>query len=206
MADVDARGTGSTTGSAEGGGDRPIAHDDIMRRLLEYQRQLREGVPPSEAARAVAESDPSALRAGPAAETATASAAEPVVDLTRAEAELEAEGATTEPEVPEAAARVETEAPAAAEAESVSAAEPSAGPAAPPSPTVEPGPPAEPSAVWAVPTADPGLTARVERLERTLDEIATQVSDLRQRFQDLAIAADERLAELERTLARARER
>lgn len=196
MADADARETTSEQGAEA----RPIAHDDIMRRLLEYQRQLREGVPPSEAARAVAESDPSALRAEPSREAATATA-EPVVDLTRAEAELEAEATTIQREAPEPSASAGTVTPAAAEAGTASATEPSS--EAPPKAGPSLG--TEPSSVRATPAPDPALLARVERLERTLEQVTTQVSDLRQRFQDLAIAADERLAELERTLARARE-
>ncbi|GBC87574.1 hypothetical protein HRbin12_01586 [bacterium HR12] len=200
MADADVRET-----SEQGAEARPIAHDDIMRRLLEYQRQLREGVPPSEAAKAVAESDPSALRAEPASVTITAT--EAVVDLTRAEAELEAEAGTTEQEASEAAAGVEAEAGSGGEAEVASAAEPSAEPPRAASPAAEQVPSTEALAgpVEARPDADPALSARLERLERTLGQVAAQVSHLRQRFQDLAIAADERLAELERTLARARE-
>jgi hypothetical protein len=51
-----------------------IVHEDVMQRLLDYQRQLREGATPSEAAGAV---------------TATKTETDVVVDLTRAEAELE---------------------------------------------------------------------------------------------------------------------
>lgn len=200
MADADARETTSEPGAEA----RPIAHDDIMRRLLEYQRQLREGVPPSEAAKAVAESDPSALRAEPSREAATATA-EPVVDLTRAEAELEAETGQAEREEAEAPeARATHGGISPAETEPASGVEPSA--EAPLGSELAPSVWAEPSSVRAPSAADPALAARVERLEQALEQIATQVSDLRQRFQDLAIAADERLAELERTLARARER
>ena len=69
-----------------------IHHDDIVKRLLEYQRQLREGATPSEAAQRATSGplliDYSALEEQQAVVTGT----EEVVDLTAAEAEAEAEG------------------------------------------------------------------------------------------------------------------
>lgn len=197
--------TGSASPSADEGdrGAPPIAHEDIMQRLLEYQRKLREGLSPREAAQAVAEAV--ASRSAPRSEPlATATEPEPVVDLTAAEAELEqatAPGAGTP-----AAEAVEPgpERPA----EPASAAEPPAevASAAPPWETGSPAAAASEETAWAGPASspDPGLAARVEQLEHALASVATQVSELRQRFQDVAIAADERLAELERTLAHLR--
>lgn len=211
MAEADARHGGTVTGSEDGGQARPIAHDDIMRRLLEYQRQLREGVPPAEAARAVAESDPAARGTGSVGQDMTGTTEEVVVDLTQAEAELErrpdAEPIDVETQEPAGAsdARAE-EATAGGEgadrATIAAAAPPGAGAAQATRPTEA----ASGGSVWATPVPDPGLAERVARLERTLEEIAGQVSDLRQRFQDMAVAADERLADLERVLSRARER
>lgn len=196
MAEADARHGGAATGSEEGQQVPPVAHDDIMRRLLEYQRQLREGVPPSEAARAVAESDPAARGIGSVGRDVTTTTEEVVVDLTQAEAELERRP-DAEP--------IDVEGPA--RASEVRMEEPTPGVAESPQPASPVGtPPEAGSSVWATPVPDPGLADRVAQLERTLAEIATQVSDLRQRFQDMAIAADERLADLERTLARATER
>jgi chemotaxis protein histidine kinase CheA len=229
--------TGSASASDGEQAAPPIAHEDIMQRLLEYQRKLREGLSPQEAARAVAESvagegAPSTEQAEqgiePHAEPViTATQPEPVVDLTAAEAELEQrasqeaqltasededraqqEAEPAEAEAP-AQAAVAAEAPVEApppEPAPEAAAEPAAEPAiAPASPgQAEAAAPASGS-VWAVPapSPDPELAARVERLERTLASVSQQVSELRQRFQDMAIAADERLAELERTLSRA---
>ncbi len=231
MAEAEARDAGRTSASGPGTQAPPVAHDDIMRRLLEYQRRLREGMSPSEAAAAVAEGIPEAPAgdAGPQGIAATEEAT--VVDLTKAEAELEAQAeAASGPQAEAGEARTEAEEPSAIGDRSEAAtaptsAEPSAAtsgaapmaeasPASPevaaPAPSAGPEPqiPAwatPPSSVWATPSPAPDLVARVERLERTLEEVATKVSDLRQRFQDLAVAADERLAELERILGRARQ-
>lgn len=218
--------TGSASASGGEQGAPPIVHEDIMQRLLEYQRKLREGLSPREAAQAVAEAV-AREGASPAAQAEqaeqgtepqaepviTATQPEPVVDLTAAEAELEertareAGSADREPSVREVAVAEPAEAPpepaaetpwevAAEASDTVASAEQTEAAAAAPAP----------GSVWAVPTPspEPDLAARVERLERTLASVSQQVSELRQRFQDMAIAADERLAELERTLARAR--
>ncbi len=223
MAEAEARDAGRTSASGPGTQAPPVAHDDIMRRLLEYQRRLREGMSPSEAAAAVAEGIPEAPAGGAEPQGIAATEEATVVDLTKAEAELEAQAeageARTEAEEPSAigdrseAATAPTSAePSAATSGAAPMAE--ASPASPevaaPAPSAGPEPqiPAwatPPSSVWATPSPAPDLVARVERLERTLEEVATKVSDLRQRFQDLAVAADERLAELERILGRARQ-
>lgn len=186
--------TGSASASDSEQAAPPIVHEDIMQRLLEYQRKLREGLSPQEAARAVAErvaseGAPPTEQAEQAEQKAeahaepviTATEPEAVVDLTAAEAELEQRAAQEAPP-----AGSETEEPAEQEVEPAEAAAPASG------------------SVWAVPapSPDPELVARVEQLERTLASVSEQVSELRQRFQDMAIAADERLAELERTLSR----
>ncbi len=238
MAEAEARDVGTTSASGPGTQAPPVAHDDIMRRLLEYQRRLREGMSPSEAAAAVAEGIPDAPAGGTESQGVAATEETTVVDLTKAEAELEARTeAASEPQTEPGEARTEAAEPSAIGDRSEAAtfptpAEPStpaeapvaeAPPAPPeaapptPSPEQEPQIPAwatppssvwatPPSSVWATPSPAPDLVARVERLERALEEVATKVSDLRQRFQDLAVAADERLAELERILGRAQAR
>lgn len=187
---------GSVSGAPEQGAP-PIAYDDVMQRLLEYQRHLREGLSPREAAQAVAEAVASAggspSEPEPAVEpVVTATEHELLVDLTEAEAELEAR-TVQEAVMAEAGEKGEV-VTGEAEAEGGAPAEEVA---------VEAG-----ASVWATPepTPDAELTARVEQLERTLAAVSQQVGELRQRFQDMAIAADERLAELERTLSRARAR
>jgi hypothetical protein len=222
--------TGSASASDSEQAAPPIVHEDIMQRLLEYQRKLREGLSPQEAARAVAErvaseGAPPTEQAEQAEQKAelhaepviTATEPEPVVDLTAAEAELEQRaaqeappaGSETEEPVEQEVEPAEAEAPAReaaagtapVDAPAEAASEPAIAPASP-----EPAEAAAPASgsVWAVPapSPDPELVARVEQLERTLAAVSEQVSELRQRFQDMAIAADERLAELERTLSR----
>lgn len=172
----------------------PIAYDDVMRRLLEYQRHLREGLSPREAAQAVASAGGSPSEPEPAVEpVVTATEHELLVDLTEAEAELEART------VEEA---VMAEAEAAKEDEVGERGPEVGGGAATEEVAIAAGAPAR----TPNPTPDAALTARVEQLERTLAAVSQQVSELRQRFQDMAIAADEHLAELERTLSRARAR
>ncbi|HEX6331421.1 MAG TPA: hypothetical protein VF129_09085 [Actinomycetota bacterium] len=48
------------------------------------------------------------------------------------------------------------------------------------------------------------LKERLAGLEARLDRLGTKLGDLRQSFQDLAIAADERLASIEDEIAEAR--
>ena len=146
----------------------PVAHDDIMKRLLDYQRLLRqEGPPETQAGPSRTMVDYSAMEAQAA--SATATAADEIVDLTEVEesdadveilefAEL-AEGDTT------LEAAKDEEEPAAEEAD---------------------------------------LTERVEQLEASLDRIAGMLAAVRSDLQDLAIRADERIAEIEDALASAR--
>jgi hypothetical protein len=158
-----------------------IVHEDIMQRLLEYQRQLREGGPPSEAAPTAEEPAP-----GPGeAATATTTEEVEVVDITQAEAELEEAEAHTE----DAVVTVADEARPVEELFSART------------------PPSAPDA-WverpaATPPAPPpqDLGARVAELEATLARVSAILGELRASFQDMAIAADERLASIEEALA-----
>lgn len=128
-----------------------IVHEDIMQRLLDYQRHLREGDSPSEAAGAM---------------TATKTETDVIVDLTQAEAELEAADLVVIEE------------------------------AAEPSSSVE-------SAV-APPAAD--LAARVSELESAVARVSAMIVDLRNRFQDMAVDSDERLAAVSEALSKAASR
>lgn len=128
-----------------------IVHEDIMQRLLDYQRHLREGDSPSEAAGAM---------------TATKTETDVVVDLTQAEAELEPADLVV---IEEAA---------------------------------EPSSPVESAA--APPAAD--LAARVSELESAVARVSAMIVDLRNRFQDMAVDSDERLAAVSEALSKAASR
>jgi hypothetical protein len=144
----------------------PVAHDDIMKRLLDYQRLLREESPPeTHAGPSRTMVDYSAMEAQALTATATA---EEIVDLTEVE-ESEADIEIVEvADLPEIA-------------------------------TVEP-----PQTELSTSTAEGDLTERVEQLEASLDRIARMLAAVRSDFQDLAIRADERIAEIEDALAAAR--
>lgn len=157
-----------------------VVHDDIMKRLLDYQRHLREGTSPAVAAEAATAERPlidyaAAEAVGTQTETVT------VVDITAAEAEIEADTA------PIAETELETEI---SSLEAAEAAEPEDAPSA-----------AE--QIWseAAPAAVGDLAARVTELERTLARVATMIGELRGSFQDMAVASDERLAAIEDELA-----
>jgi hypothetical protein len=147
----------------------PLVHDDIMHRLLDYQRQLREGQTPEQAAEHAASPvlvDYSALDAPPVLEQAETVE---VIDL----------AAVEEP----AEERAEEPAEAFPEEWSISSSTP----------------PMEPTPDAAVASGD--LALRLAKLEDTLANIATSIGDLREQFQNMAIAADERLAAIESMLA-----
>ena len=202
------------------------AHDDIMKRLLDYQRSLREGASPEEAAEAMKRgiSDPSLLEASSAAEslaqllsTEVAPDEGPEVQA-EAEAEpgLEAEVAP-EIETPEIEALPEIEEPDEPDVETaVEAFEPAvlSPPEVAPGDAVEatPEPLPEPAAEFstaeddqALPTGSRSvLAARVGSLEGKLDDLGAKIAELRRSFQDMAIAADERLASMAEEVERAR--
>jgi hypothetical protein len=216
-------------------------HDDIMKRLMNYQRSLREGASPEEAAEAmrrdIAEPSPEVSEAAAAAESlaellsteavseeaeAPELEAEPVAEAeAESEAAAEAEpevGAEAEAELPsepeplfetplemesvglvgevEAALELETTDGVAFEPTSEGAVAPEAEEAGPSEPAYEelselaavggPGEPAEESR--------PELEDRVGQLESKLDQLGAKIAELRRSFQEMAIAADERLA------------
>jgi len=130
--------------------DSEAVRDDIMKRLLDYQRRQR-GESGSETVSSVWATPPVRAR--------------------------ETEPAVAEP--PMDAAPTTEEAPAAEQ-------------------VPEPSEPAEAPA----PSVD--VQGRLDALQSSLDRLRSQIGDLRQTFQDMAIAADERLADIEAELTRAR--
>ncbi len=137
-------------------------HDDIMRRLLDYQRHLREGLSPEQATVAVADRSVRG-RKGSRTALATDPSVDEIVDIGPSEVEAPADGArhrkrrrgkraedvVTIPEADDRAdARVE-------------------------------------------------LEARIDELDGILSEVARIVAETRAQFQEMAVAADERLAEIE---------
>jgi len=167
-----------TSGTEPEAESSSVVHDDIMKRLLDYQRHLREGTSPAAAAEAATDEGPmidhaAAEAIGTQTDTVT------LVDITAAEAEIEADAA------PVAETELETE------ISSLEAAE-----AAVPAPSA-----ADQTWSEATPAAVGDLAARVTELERTLSRVATMISELRGSFQDMAVASDERLAAIEDELA-----
>jgi hypothetical protein len=134
--------------------DTAAVRDDIMKRLLEYQRKQRAE---SEALSSVWATPP-----------------------------VRAPEAYAEPAPPEPEPRAEEPAPVAVQD--------------PPPPMHEV--PAED--VAPVPVG-PSPQERVESLQATLEGVRSQIANLRQTFQDMAIAADERLAEIEEQISRIRQ-
>ncbi|HEU4355716.1 MAG TPA: hypothetical protein VFT27_09025 [Actinomycetota bacterium] len=190
----------TTTGSVEQG-EGAGKHQTIMSRILEYQRQLREGDPPPPPVETLPDRP---LVEFAAAEALSAETAD-LVDLTEAEAAMAAEAAIAA-EAAAAAPEVDVEAPAAQEADVPD----DEGKVAPVVRLIEPKASAHPaSGVWAIP--DPPerderneAAERLAELENTLRDVSKTIGELRQRFQDMAVASDERLAELEQIIERAR--
>jgi hypothetical protein len=154
----------------------PLVHDDIMHRLLDYQRQLREGVTPEQAAERAASPvlvDYSALDA-PTVVTEQTETIE-VLDLDAVDEVVDEAAEEPANDVPETWS----------DASFPSGASPT-----------QPMP--------AAADASGDLALRLAKLEDTLESIATSIGELREQFQNMAIAADERLAGIEAMLADAR--
>lgn len=177
--------------TATGEQEEALEHQSIVDRILEHQRQLREGDPPPPPVETLPDRP---LMEFVAAETLSAETAD-LVDLTEAEAAL----ATETGPPPEAEDPTSPEGPVEAQEEVA--------------PVVRLEPPAAREAtengVWAVP--DPparderdDTAERLAELEDVLRTVSETIGELRQRFQDMAVASDERLAELERIVERAR--
>ena len=177
----------------------PVAHDDIMKRLLDYQRRFREENP-SEPSHPLV--DYSAMEAQAALATAT----EEIVDLTEieeSEDEIEVIEVVEVVEVDEADVPPEAAKSAQAEAMHERDAEDAATMSAE-TPASKAAEPVVTKAEESPPAAEGNLAERVEQLEASLDEIAMMLAAVRSDFQDLAIRADERIAEIEDALASAR--
>ena len=161
---MDEVGTGEDAEGTEA--TPPLVHDDIMQRLMDYQRRLREGLTPEQAAK----SNGTPILVNPAshspATTATRAETIEVVDLAAVEGPVE--------EPIEVIKGVEV--------------------------VLAPDESEPPSADLA---AD--LAARLARVEDTLSSVAKSIGDLREQFQNMAIAADERLGVIESMISSAKE-
>jgi hypothetical protein len=165
----------STDADREPEGPRPqqpaeASHDDIMKRLIDYQRRQQGGATKEEAASSVWAVPASAPQTAEAAPTPPAP-----VEVQPAPSEVQlapAEVHVVPPEVDQITAEVH------------------------PAPSEVPPPESHPAT-----DAD----ARIERLQSAFDRLGSQIGEMRQAFQDMAIAADERLTEIESEIARVRE-
>ncbi len=196
------------------------AHDDIMKRLLDYQRSLREGASPEEAAEAMKRgiADPSLLGASSAAESLAELLSTEVApdEIPKPEPEAEPEPTSEAEAVSEVEAALEMEAEEEPEVEAAEAFEPAleSSPEAMPEESVEATPEPMPEPETESPTAEdelvvaPGprslLEDRVGSLEGKLDDLGAKIAELRRNFQDMAIAADERLASMAEEVEQAR--
>jgi flagellar motor switch protein FliG len=154
--DEDGEGTEATS---------PLVHDDIMQRLMDYQRRLREGLTPEQAAKSNGTPIVNSASQSPAT-TGTRAETIEVVDLAAVEGPVE------EP------------------IEVINAAE-----------VVHPADESEPLS----PDLVADLAARLARLEDTLSSVAKSIGDLREQFQNMAIAADERLGVIESMISSAKD-
>jgi hypothetical protein len=179
--------------------DPEAGHDDIMKRLVDYQRQLRQGVEPTEAAavawhrepRDPVQSEPPSIPTE-APEQPNMPAEEPeVVDVSSPEPE------ETETEVePAEQDQVQPHHQPPERVEILTEAEAQQSPAQP----------------WQSAPASGGentrteISARIAQLESSLDRLSKLLGDLRENFQGMAVSADERLAAIEAEIERNRDR
>jgi len=220
-----------------------IAHDDIVKRLLDYQRQLREGAPEELAAAATttitAESaadevvdlttveadddadtitlDEPATAGATSVETATTDATGAVATGTDVMSEtsepgaddeasadvivLRPEGSPTERDAQDTAVMTAVDASADEDVATAMTELAEREAAAPIDATASATTPETTVAAPEVAASDPDDAERIARYERSLEDLAERFATLRSSFQDMAIAADERLAEIEELLA-----
>lgn len=181
--------------------DPEAGHDDIMKRLVDYQKQLREGVEPTEAAavawhREPRDPGPTEQPEQPAQpvepEEPVSSWREPdFVDVSSSEPEVQAEA-----EVPSERREESFDQPSSDRVEILTSEEAEATPTRP----WEHPPASDPE------TSKTGVPDRLAQLEGTLDRLSTLLGDLRENFQGMAVTADERLAAIEAEIERNRER
>lgn len=144
-------------------GSDTAPHDDIMRRLLDYQRHLREGLSPEQASLAVGRGSGDGLVGSGSALATEVRDDEVVLDLASHEI-----GAPVEEAPRRKRRRGKRADDVVAIPEAVDG----------PDPRIE-------------------LEARIDELDGILSEVARIVSETRTQFQEMAVAADERLAEIE---------
>ena len=176
--------------------DPASAHDDIMQRLLNYQRSLREGAAPDEAAEAAGPMPPEPPTESPASPSGLVDLSSPVPAVeVEAESEIEPEDVGTA--IPVVGGVRPGTAVERSEVE----------PDLSTSPVVT-----EPSLVMipetsrrtapATGASRADLEERLTSLEGRLERLGSKLGDLRRSFQDMAIAADERLAAMEEEVGR----
>jgi len=188
--------------------DPDAGHDDIMKRLVDYQRQLREGVEPTEAAAVAWHREP--RDPGPTEQSGQSEQSEQSEQLPQPEEPSTSwrepdfvDVSTREPEI-----QAEAEVPSEERGEGGSFDRPPDRVEILTSEEAE----ASPARPWERPPA-PGPEAsrtdvsdRIAQLEGTLDRLSTLLGDLRENFQGMAVTADERLAAIEAEIERNRER
>jgi TolA-binding protein len=162
-----------------------VVHDDIMKRLLDYQRQLREGATGREVS----------IAAG-----ATVTETEALVDLSGMESDVDADARPGDDE--EAAREAEADEVVVSIEATSAVVEPAFEMPAAPDPSAFAA--REPIGVPARSMASPDVEARITRLERTLERLGSRIGELRRSFQDLAVAADQRLSQIENEISQAR--
>jgi hypothetical protein len=200
--------------------DPEAGHDDIMKRLVDYQRQLRQGVEPTEAAAVAWNREPrepgqteqpdqieqpdqteqpgqleqpeQLEQPQQPAQPSTLWGEPDVVDVSSSEPEAQDEAAAVRSEARE---EVESFDEPADRVEILTKDEAGAGPARP----WERPPPVGSS------TTRTEVSNRIAQLEGTLDRLSRLLGDLRENFQGMAVTADERLAAIEAEIERSRE-
>ncbi len=192
-----------------------VGHDDIMKRLVDYQRSLREGASPTEAVETLFTERLQTESPTTTGELVDLSSADPtfeVESLPEPADEIEPEPAGPspsepvpatlgeEPEPEMAASREEPEpetTEVAHEREPAIEEEPDVGP------EPVPGYVTIPANVGGLPAETrTELEERLTALEDRLQRLGSKVGELRRNFQDMAIAADERLASMEDEIGR----
>lgn len=182
--------------------DPEAGHDDIMKRLVDYQKQLREGVEPTEAAavawhREPRDPGPTEQPEQPALPAQPAEPEEPVSSWREPDfVDVSSPEVQTEAEVPSERRDESFDQPSSDRVEILTSEEAEATPARP----WEHPPASDPE------TSKTGVTDRLAQLEGTLDRLSTLLGDLRENFQGMAVTADERLAAIEAEIERNRER
>lgn len=200
--------------------DPEAGHDDIMKRLVDYQRQLRQGVDPTEAAAVAWHREPwEPGQTEQPDEPAQPDQPEQLDQLER----LEQPEPPEQPEQPSTLwgdpGVVDVSSPdpgVQADAEVRSEERDEGEPFDQPSDRVEiltseqaeasPARPWERADASGPETARTEVSDRIAQLEGTLDRLSQLLGDLRENFQGMAVTADERLAGIEAEIERNRKR